>query len=174
MTQSDFNYDLLCLGITAGTNQRYHQARAHYWTWWNRGVQITVAVLAVIGVCLAVVVSLVESHWADGFAIFFAILAVIAAIALNVLPLGDWAALHFDLFRRWTDLREDVESLRLLESVDMPEPHSVDRLRELTAKVHRICATEPAAKEDLLKKCHDAEKRSRKTEAEICAEAVAV
>ena len=147
-------------------NQRYHQARAHLWTCWNRGVQISVAVLAVIGVCLSVVSLLVESKVADGFAIAVATMAAIAAIALNVLPLGDWAAMHLDLFRRWTDLREDIDSLKLETTAD-PSKYGIQRLRELSAKVHRICATEPAPNETLLNKCHALEKRSRKTESEL-------
>jgi hypothetical protein len=167
MTQPDFDHELLCLSMTAGMNQRYHQKRAHFWTCWNRGVQISVAVLAVTGVCLSVVTYFVEAKIADWFGIGVATSAAIAAIALNVLPLGDWAAMHLDLFRRWTDLREDVDSLKL-ETAAEPSKYGVQRLRELGAKVHRICATEPAPKEKLLHECHNAEKRSRKTENELC------
>ena len=47
MTPDDFKDRQYEISVTAGMNQRYHQAYAHWWTGWNRSVQIVVAVLAV-------------------------------------------------------------------------------------------------------------------------------
>lgn len=168
MTRDEFEDKQYEISVTAGMNQRYHQSRAHKWTWWNRGVQISVAVLAVISLCLAVAAALAETALLDGLAILFSSLAVIAAIALNVLPLGDWVQQHLDLLRRWSDVREDVESLPF-DLVDEPTPDLIGRLKALDAKVHRICAIEPGCDEELHKKCYQDEKRSRQSPSTNCA-----
>lgn len=169
MNADDFAYQRLDLSMTAGMNQRYHQARSHWWICWNRAVQIAVGLLAVIGACLAVSAASVDNVWVDVSAILFASLAAVAAIALNVLPLGDWAQEHLDLFRRWSDLREDVDALEFEQPPgavgDIPR-ELVDRLKALDAKKHRICGIEPAMNERLLEKCYRDENRSRETAAE--------
>jgi hypothetical protein len=160
MNRDEFEDKQYHLSVTAGMNQRYHQNRQYLWTICNRAIQIAVGTLAVIGVCLAVTAALVESKTVDVFSIVIASAAAIAAIALNVLPLGDWAALHGDLLRRWTDLREDVDALQF-DLDGEPTPDLRERLKQLDAKVHRICGGEPQFNEALLNKCFDDEEKSR-------------
>jgi len=88
-------------------------------------------------------------------------LAALAAIALNVLPYGEWASRHNALFERWTDLREDVDKL-LFEIEEVPTTQLVDRLKELEGKFHRICGTEPGYKKPLLDECYREEETSRR------------
>ena len=170
MTRDEFKKERYEISFTAGMNHRYHQARAHTWTIWNRCIQIAVGALAVIALCFAVVAGTMETRWADAGAITSAALAAIMAIALNVVPVGDWVQHHLDLFRRWSDLREDIDSLRFEESSISPDgspsPEIAERLKSLAAKVHRIGALEPPAHPGLLTKCYRDEERSRLGEKE--------
>jgi hypothetical protein len=160
MTKKLFNQAQYEVSFTAGMNQRYHQIREHYWTWWDRFCKILVAVLAIAALCFSVVAWVLHDWKWDAAAVAIASAAAVAAIVLNVLPLGDWARIHQALFQRWTDLREDIDALRFTVGNE-PTDAQLARLKELEAKVHRICGTEPACNEALLEKCHEAEKLSR-------------
>jgi hypothetical protein len=153
------------ISVTAGMNQRYHQAFARYWVRWDRASRISVGVLAVGGVMLAVVTAVNTSAWWVGLSILIAGLAALVAITLNVVPLPDWALQSSDLFRRWSDLREEVDSLEY-GVADKPSGALVDRLKQVSAKVHRICAIEPAADEKFLCECLKAEEASRRAACE--------
>jgi hypothetical protein len=161
MTRDQFLDKQFSISVTSGMNQRYHQSVAHWWTGWNRAVQITVAILAAIGAILACVAPFAKSTALDVVSAVFACLAAIVAIALNVLPLGDWSQEHLDLLRRWSDLREDADSLLFDLTDDEPPPHLIARLKSLDAKVHRICGGEPLSDKALLEQCYREENRSR-------------
>ncbi len=149
------------LSVTAGMNQRYHQDRAFLWTLWDRICKIIVAALAVAALCLCVVTAVVEGVIWDEWSIGVAIAAAVAAIALNVLPLGDWASQHNALFERWTDYREDVDS-QFLNIPQTPTADDLIRLKELDARMHRICGSEPAPSKKKLQQCFDVEEESRR------------
>ena len=161
MDSSAFRTKRYQLSVLTGMNQRYHQRRTHVWTVCNRSVQITVGVLAVAGVCLSVAAWLAHDDRVDIAAIIVASLAAIAAIALNVLPLGDWSQQHADLFRRWSDLREDIDGL-LFDVDGDPGIVQSERLKQLDAKVHRICGSEPHFQKKLLEECLAEEEQSRR------------
>lgn len=168
MNRHDFEQKQYEISVQAGTNQRYHQDRAWLWTWLDRSCKIAVGVIAVIGVCLAIVTIFVQrSDWIAA-SVTAAALAALFAIALNVSPFGDWASLHIALFQRWTDLREDVDGL-LYDLEGEPTRENMDRLRQLEAKAHRICGTEPSAKLELLVKYQADEERSRHPSSAACA-----
>jgi len=100
------------LSFSAGMNHRYHQSREHRWNWADRTAKIIVAILAVAALCLCVVTAQ-SDHWGwDAVSIVVASLAAIAAVALNVLPFGEWAKTHNALFQRWTDFREEIDAVR--------------------------------------------------------------
>src|SRR4051812_16924755 len=103
MTKQEFIFERHQISVGAGMNQRYHQSRAATWSWWDRGCKIVVGLLAVLGVCLCVVTANIHNYWWDGSSITTAALAALAAIALNVLPFGEWCSRHSALFERWTD-----------------------------------------------------------------------
>jgi hypothetical protein len=156
MTRDQFLDDQLWVSVTAGMNQQFHQTLASFWTWCNRFVQIAVACLAVTALCLSFTD---EPHWIERS---IAALAAAFAIALNVLPLGDWVQEHYELFRRWTDLREEIDDLQC--DGDRPKPAAIEDLRKLRAKVHRIGAAESGLgvlARRLLKKCEIEEKKRR-------------
>ncbi|MFL5330095.1 MAG: hypothetical protein ACJ8C4_14425 [Gemmataceae bacterium] len=72
-----------------------------------------------------------------GFVASFA--ALLVAIALNVIPIGDWAKFNGELYRLWSDLNRDVviEELKAAErneGKNVKEGH-VARLGELLSKV---------------------------------------
>jgi hypothetical protein len=72
------------------------------------------------------------------------------------------------MFQRWTDLREDVESLLYDLGDGEPDSYLVTRLKELAGKVHRICGTEPETDVALAQQCYDAEMNSRKPDRSLC------
>jgi len=137
-------------------NQRYHQSRASLFARWDRRVKIAVGLLAVAGAVLAFSGSVVWS-------VIISCLAAAAAVVLNVIPISDWHCHHVELFRRWTDLREDADALLFDLNDDVP-PELIARLKSLDAKLHRICGSEPEADSRLLVECQQAEERSRQPE----------
>jgi hypothetical protein len=166
MKLADFEQKQYELSIMAQMNQLYNQSRAHYWTRRNRAVQIGVASFAVLGLCLSFASIMADSRVVDVFAIIVGVGAAIFAIALNVLPLGDWAAEHSSLLRQWSDLREDIEALEMDigESNDPVDAHLLSRLKTLDGKVHRICGGEIELIESLRDKCYADAVRSRHPE----------
>jgi hypothetical protein len=161
MTHDEFEQKQYHISVCAGQNQRYHQRRAHLWTRWDRGVRIAVGVLAVIAFSLAIVATFRHSGLVDWLGVIAAFAAAVAAVVLNVMPLGEWSAQHLDLFRRWTDLREDIDALEFDFQGD-PTQELIDRLKALDATVHRICGTESVGpKKSLLDECYREEVRSR-------------
>ena len=168
MTRDEYLDKQYVLSVTAGVNQRYHQHRASVWTTWDRICKIVVGVLAVAGVCLSVATAAYKTDGWDIASIVVASLAAMAAIALNVLPLGDWASLHTALFQRWTDFREEVDDL-IYRVKDTPNANDIDRLRELQAKCIRICGTEPHCKDGKLRKLQELEVKSRTPAPLACA-----
>lgn len=161
MTRDEFLDVQYRVSVTAGMNQRYHQAYTRFWMRWDRASRISVGVLAVGGAMLAVVTSVnTDARWLAA-SISIAALAAVAAVTLNVVPLSDWALQSSDLFRRWTELREEVDALEFGVG-EKPTASVVERLKQVSAKVHRIAAIEPAANEEFLLKCFKAEEASRR------------
>src|SRR5207249_9315281 len=101
----------------------------------------------------------------NGWGLPVAIVSVIVAIALNIIPIGDWEKTHAELFRSWSDLRKDaeVEATKAcsLDPKDSVPPHVADRLCDLTNKEHSLDADEPAPWKWLLKRCQGDEVQSR-------------
>ena len=156
------------ISVAAGMNQRYHQDRISRWVWWDRFFKISVAGLAVVGVCLSIVTAFSTSALAVGSSILFASLAAIAAIALNVLPFGEWASQYASILQRWTDLREDIDAL-LFDLHDEPTAELVQRLKELEAKLNRINGSEPKGNRALVEHYYSMEKHSRTFDTAPCA-----
>jgi hypothetical protein len=160
MNPAEFEQKQYEISVQAGTNQRYHQRRANYWLWWDRAVRIAVGIMAVGAFSLSIVTAFTHPVLVDIASIAVAFTAASAAVALNVLPLGEWAAQHLDLFRRWTDLREDVDTI-LFDYGEEVTPEFVGRLKQLEGKAHRICGSEPECESNLYDQCFREELRSR-------------
>jgi len=160
MTIEEFLDKQFHLSVTAGMNQRYHQSYSTRWCWIDRGFRIAVGIFTVTGAMLAIAASANASSslalWSIGIAIISAILGVV----LNILPFADWERRSSDLFRRWCDLREDVDALEF-ELKGNPTAALVARLRQFDGKVHRICGMEEKPDEKRLQQCYDQEEASR-------------
>lgn len=148
------------LSVQAGTSQRYHQQCARFWWYFDFGAKVATAVFAVLALSLAIVSALVESAAADFWGIVVSLAAAVAAIVLNVVPFGSWEQTHRDLFRQWTDFREDADALEH-DVTGEPTPHDLCALSKLIARSHRICGQEVSPDDDRVKLCYEAEKRSR-------------
>jgi hypothetical protein len=160
MTRDDFEQKQYEISVCAGMNQRYHQHMARLWSWWDRGFRFSVGVLTVLGASFAVVTAMTSEVGWEAFALFISSCAAIVAVLLSVLPFGEWSGLHLEFFRRWTDLREDIDAL-MYDLTTEPSDDLVRRLSRLDAKVHRICGAEPGCNKDLLDKCNSEEIKSR-------------
>lgn len=161
MTNDEFRHAQYDVSFTAGMNQRYHQSRASLWKKCDLSTKIAVGALAVLGAILSFV-SWSDSGWLSNLlSVVAAVAAAVAAIALNVLPFGEWSSNHNALHQRWTDLREDVDALLFELDSREPDAHLLARLRELDMKVHRIGGSEPLANRTLLERCDIEERQFR-------------
>lgn len=118
------------------------------------------AVFAVIALALALVSSLVDYQAADIWGVAVSLLAVIAAIVLNVVPFGSWEQSHRDLFRQWTGFREDADSLES-DLAGEPTSHDLCALSKLEARSHRVCGQEVSPDDKRVRSCYRAETKSR-------------
>lgn len=149
MKSDDYCDRLHDFKITCGMNSRYHHTLQRRWGVADKSVRIAVGFLSVAGL-----VTTLPGGGVTDPSVWFAILSVIAAVALNVLPLSEWEQKHADLFRRWTELRKDAMLLEA-RACDLPEDGSAnkgstERLLELTERQHALDAAEPAPIRELL------------------------
>ena len=153
MTAYEHNYNLTNLRTTCAMNELYHQRMESRCQWWDRSIRIAVMVLAIAGLILAV--PDLTNAWI-GFGV--GIIALIAAAILNIVPVGDWAKHHGEMFRLWCDLRGDADREHL-KTCDMgteekvKEPRS-ERLEDLWGKVATLNAAQTSPQERLLNDCH--------------------
>lgn len=162
MTSQEFDRCCEELSVIAGLNQRYHQGAATRWQKWDRVAKIAVGGLAVAGLCLTAATYDPAQGMIAHASLAVAILGATAAIAMNVIPLGDWSSESRAMLQRYTDLREEVDRLRFdAKFLEEPAAYAVQQLRESQAKLHRFCGLEPAPNVQKLQACQDAEERSR-------------
>lgn len=161
---------LYILSVTAGVNQRYHQ---YLWTVNRRSdrrIRITVGVVAILGLVSSLLAD--SKTFPASIQIFFDILSLILGItalavaaALNISSAGDKATEHRELFRRWSDLREEIDTTELRVSYLQEEkevPEEIDlRIQELDAKKNRINAFEESPDTALLDDCLAKEEKAR-------------
>jgi len=173
MTRDDFLDKQYELSVQAGMNQRYHQRYATWYWQWDAGIKAVTAAAAVIGLALSIATAFPNSNpYLVGAEVFLAIVTTVAAVVLNVIPVGNWEQFHRDFFRQWTDLREELESL-LYECQGEPDSPHIMQLQKLEGKMHRICGQEPSPNDNLIRICFEAEKKSRKAADEAQAQAAA-
>ena len=161
MTAQEYREKLHELIVTCGFNTRYHQVLAQRWKRWDRNIRILVGALAAFGLLFSVPGFECHPWWG----LVTAFLSLIAAVALNILPVGDWEKAHGELFRLWVDLRRDVANEKFRasevgEDEGKAAPKLVDRLCELDQKSHSLDAQEPAPERELLIRCQREEELS--------------
>src|SRR5205823_224863 len=111
--------------------------------------KIDVAALAVFAL-LAVFLPH-EWKWLEVVA---AVLAAVAALVLNVVPVGEWVTDYGEMFRSWSDLLLTAEQLELKageldDNTPVPE-HLAERLEEVVSRQCQPDAMEPAPGDALL------------------------
>ncbi len=153
MHVTELEQELHNLAYTAEVNERYYQIKLSAVWWLDKGVKIGVAVLAVLAL-LAVFLPH-ELKWLELVA---ASLAVVAAVILNVLPVGEWVTEYGEMFRSWSDLFQEAKHLELkAREINPSEPvpsHLIERLEDLIGRQCQLDAMEHhAADEKLLLRC---------------------
>src|SRR5260370_28182557 len=139
MTNKEVKRQLHKIAFRAGFNLHYHQEVERTYSVCDRAIRILVGVLAVSALCFAVA----RKETGD---IIFAFLSMVAALILNVIPIGDWAKREGELFRLWSELFKDVaiEQNRAAQfDEDRDDPWFNERLNDLTAKEESLHAAQP-------------------------------
>jgi hypothetical protein len=152
MTAPEYQYRLRTLITTCAMNQKYHHTLEWRYGMADKVIRIVVGVLAVVG--LAAAFGGPDHHTAD---IWLAVVSLVAALALNIVPVGDREKHHGELFRLWSDLRRDADREELkgceLGDDDKATGPCVERLSELLGKKDSLNATESAPWPKLIARC---------------------
>lgn len=160
MTRDEFLHKRHEISFIAGMNQRYQQSNAAVYAIRDRSFRIAVGLLTVMSAMLSIITAQVPGLGWIAASIAVSSTAAAIGVILNVLPFADSERKFRDLYRRWCDLREEIDSLEF-ELSGTPTKAIVDRLRQLDGKVHRISALDTETDKRLLQKCFDDEQRSR-------------
>lgn len=152
MQRKEADRILHSLFFSAAMNQRYHQALAWWWDFADRVVRIAVSVVATFGLLFAAL----GGRW-TGAGLCIATIALILAILLNIVPFADTRHFYADLYRRWSDLRVQIDSLGIkitrCSEAEIPEP-LLDRIEDVQRQKALILGSETAAWQGLLERCH--------------------
>jgi hypothetical protein len=157
MQKSEYCQRLRQIMYTCAVNQRYHHILEWRWGAGDKAIRIIVGIFAILGAVLAVP-KLDAPCW--GFIV--ALLSVVAAAVLNIVPVGDREKFHGEMFRLWGDLRRNAlaDELKTCDSEDDPPPYLVDHLREMLDKMESFNLEEPAPWMGLLNRCQEDENES--------------
>ena len=154
MNYAQATRELYDLRFVAGMNQRCTQIVQGRWATADRFVRILMATLAFC----AVLFGAFGGVWTQA-GLGFSIAGCIVALVLNVGPFGRRERFWTDLYRRWSDLRSDVESLELktkgVPAEDQVPDHIVERMQAFSQKRNGIEADEPKPSKRLLVRCHE-------------------
>src|SRR5262249_13599799 len=123
--------------------------------WWkcaDRLVRIAVGVFAVAGLYYAV-----PGLGSPDIGLNIAVLSVVVAIALNIVPISDWERKHAEMFSLWSELRKDAsrEDHKSCDTDDGKDANHYrsERLSDLDSKMESLHAMEPAPWIYLLRRC---------------------
>ena len=167
MTLEEVLNGLWELSITSGMNQRFHQHLADNALWWDFWWKLAVALATSAGAVLSVV------GYFNGKAKFIAatsaivsILGMVFGVWLSIAPSDATARQHLDLFRRWSDLRQDVDTVMVRSRTNEDEaiaapPFLVDRYIDMLAKKNHLNSLEPSPDRALLERFQDEEESWR-------------
>lgn len=180
---SDLIEKLYDLSFTAGMSQRYHQSAWTQSEFLDTGVQVFVGVFAVIGFIYSmygyfkgsdkawlvapVIKWITRGRYEPDYnavSVFTAILSLIAATVLNITPTNKSVSYHADLFRRWSELRRDVDDLDIMarnEKSSITEDELTRRYQELLARKNVINSLEKSAKRSDLIRFYEDENEYR-------------
>jgi hypothetical protein len=161
MKKKELQHRYYLLNVTCGINQRYHNLLQWRFSWLDRILKIAVGFLATFGLILACP----GMDWPP-LGLVVAFISLVVAIALNVIPVGEWDKRHLDLFRQWSTLRKEAEvDWNKTDDIEGEDPEITktyrDRIIEITNREHDLHAAEPSAWRKLLARCQEDENESR-------------
>jgi hypothetical protein len=152
LTYYEYKRQLETLRCTCAMNQLYHQKLEWRYGIADKSIRVAVGAFTVVGLILAVPG---VNYPITG--LILAVVAAIAGVALNVVPVADREKVHGELFRLWSDIRADAEreEIKTRESSDDGEVVAwrAERLCDLCSKAEDMSARESAAWVSLLKAC---------------------
>jgi hypothetical protein len=165
MNRRDFLQKQFELSVRAGTSQRYHQNVAQLWRRLDRAARFSSALFALLGATLAgmsILPAAQQPAWAMPVSMVLGLISAALGFGVLVMPVGTWELESQDLYRRWTDLRKDVDALEF-ELGDKPTATStlVNSLSALERESHDLCGMEHAPSKALVRKLYDEEYASR-------------
>ncbi len=162
------------LSFQCGMNQRYYQIQASNAWWWATAIALAVAIIALASTLLTVasyyrpddpdklpVIGLRRYFTLGRISLVVSVMSLIAATILNVAPVTSEGQYYSDLFRRWSDLRQDVDGLKEEADSGSPEEYIAKRYRDLLIKKNAISAHERAPDTALVERCWEDENESR-------------
>lgn len=154
------------LSILAGANQRYHHDYTKWYYKWDVCTKIGTALFALGGLSLAIAAYLgTETPDAENsinlYSVIVAACAAMGASLLLILPVGSREKEHTDLFRRWTDFRQEIDVILFDLSDGVPARSLITRLKNAEAKFHLICGEERPPHRRFFLQCQIAEENSR-------------
>ncbi len=158
MDANDVDTAIHELKMIAGINQRYHQKLAFLWGLVDKGIKISVGLVAVWGVALS---TAGPAH--AGLAMTVGWISLGIAVALNVIPTGDYVKDNTDLFRRWSDLYLSAHMIKTrfdIEGADKASPEVRSRIAEAKEIEQTLHATQTAPIRWLLNRCEREEIRA--------------
>lgn len=142
----------------ARVNQKYHLLMKTIWLWTDRFFRILLGVFSIAALIYTLtgsepvhasqVADGTNAQQGDSWELRIAWITALLAVALNVLPVNEWSNLHLDLYRRWTALRNNWESLEI-HSVPhdtakaIAETRLLEELESLNAEKNKLDAEEP-------------------------------
>lgn len=156
---------LEALSATAGMNQRYHQLEASQHEKQNEKEKLLTGIAGVLSLVFSIT-SFFSDHWTIIYvALLLSVGTAFLAVWLNISKADDRQKLSLDLFRRWTDLRQDIDVTlsRAKRETNTNEEISFLYLRyeELQSKKNSLNGLEPSPNTKLLIKCQEDENLSR-------------
>src|ERR1700737_3267496 len=101
MIYESYKLKLLEAKITAGKSSRYHQKMEWRYAIADRSVKLLVGILAVFGLVFSVPG---VDYPRTGFAI--AIVSLVAAVALNIILVGERQSFHAHMLKAWWNVRK--------------------------------------------------------------------
>lgn len=159
------------LSFTASMNQDYYQTLTFYTAFLDRTVRIVVGILAVFSLIVACV-----PDWGS-WSVPLAIVSLVAALVLNIVPLQNYERKFAQLYQQWTDLRAHLQRFEIrvfgqvLEATFMisskglllekVSPVDARDFQDLTNERHRIEADEFWDWDWLNRKCQRVERQRR-------------
>lgn len=154
MTFNELQAELHTLRCTCDINQRYHQSLAWWWKLGDRTLKIVVALVAT-----AALAAEFGGETFHHLAIWLSAVAAVLAVVLNVVPLGEIEKFYDELFRSWSELRTDIETLIVKNHDNYSDSkvptHLHERLAEMRAKQFALNSREPDPYRRLLEKCQE-------------------